>query len=266
MQENQNIQVKGQTSFSFPNEFIESKLIATSNQFDILSILIAQVNMLQDTEDNLVYRLEVSNYINLKHYDSPKNAYRDLKFSIFNVKGKNTQNIRELSFNHQLETGEFEKINWFTSVVYNNGILTLELTPEMKKLLLQYRNHEDIKIFTRLRYYLPMQSLYSKRIYLMCRKFANSGIRYTDSSNWENFLELLNIPKSYSYSTIKTQILERAKEEIALYSDITIDYYIAEERARGGVKPIGIKFFIKKKEDIIDTPIFENAGEKIDEV
>jgi plasmid replication initiation protein len=153
-----------------------------------------------------------------------------------------------------MDDGSFEHYNWFSSIKYKDGVATLTLTPEIKEYLVEFKHSKEFRIFASLRYILPMKSRYSKRIYLMCREFIKSGIRFCDN-DWVQFKNKLGIPKTYSTSMIKKQILDSAVEEINELSDITISYELIEEKSIGGKAATAIKFIISSKNDnLIEEP------------
>lgn len=40
-----------------------------------------------------------------------------------------------------------------------------------------------------LKYTLPMQSVYSKKVYMMCKRFMDTGKRYMEQCDWDMFRE-----------------------------------------------------------------------------
>lgn len=109
-----------------------------------------------------------------------------------------------------------------------------------------------------------MKSRYSKRIYLMCREFIGSGVRFCDN-DWDLFKEKLQIPSSFNFYHIKTKVLEPAIKEINQLSDIDVSYTIVEEKQRGGSKPIAIKFEITKKKEFEEDTKQANSTTVLDD-
>ena len=247
----QHIIVKGSTDSMIPRAIVESKLSVTPNQMDVLAILLAEIGKDTDIDNNLEYKLSVTDYAELKGYEHINDAYKVLKDKVCGVndKSKTTPGMRHIGFDMYTDDNHFKQYNWFSSIDYYNGVATFTLTNEIKTALVDFKKNDKYKVFAKLRYILPMKSQYSKRIYLMCREFISSGERFCDT-DWSIFLEKLGVPKSYRYAQVKKLVLERAKEEIAQYSDILIDYDITEKCCTGGKQPLSIKFKIKKQTEI----------------
>jgi plasmid replication initiation protein len=164
--------------------------------------------------------------------------------------------MRLIGFDIFMDDGSFEHYNWFSSIKYKDGIATFTLTPEVKHYLCEFKEIKGYRVFAQLRYLLPMKSVYSKRIYLMCKEFVGSGVRFCDT-NWDLFIDKLQIPKSYNVYNIQRQILDKAIEEINELSDIIVDYSITTEKEKGGSRPTGIKFTIRKKDVENDIEVEE---------
>ena len=254
---NTDITVNKNSTAIVPKGLVEAKLKVNKHQMDIIAILLAQIGKKTDIDENLTYTITTEDLASL--LDSADNKWIAEILREYICEGNKAENsIRLIGFDMFTDDGSFEHYNWFSSVKYKDGVATLEVTPEIKAYLVNFKKKNQYRVFAQLRYVLPMKSVYSKRIYLMCKEFKASGYRFCDN-DWMVFLSKLGVPQSYSLTNIQTQILDRAREEINTLSDITIDYSITFEKGRGGKRPTGIKFSIHSKdveeetvEDVID--------------
>ncbi len=253
MKDKQYVAVQTQEPTIVPRGIVESKMTITAGQMDIISILLTEIGK-EPIEDkyNRTYVISSKQYADLKGY-SLSVAYETLKRQILG-EGKFNHNMRHIGFEVYLGDDDFEEYNWFTKISYIKGDLILSLTPEIKELLVDFRDSKEFKVFTQLQYILPMKSVYSKRIYLMCKEFISSGRRFCDN-DWELFKEKLGIPTSYNYYKIKTRIIDQAIKEINELTDIFVEYNINEVKVNGGKQPLGIEFRIHKKDEdtLIDS-------------
>lgn len=244
MKDTNNIVVTPQHSALVPRSIVESKLKVKPTQMDILIILLAEIGKPTDVDENLEYSITVSHYAELKKI-TEKAAARQLHD--FVVGDNKTESMRHIGFELCLGNEVFEHYNWFSKITMFDQVATFYLTPDIKRVLVEFKQNDTYKVYAKLKYILPMQSQYSKRIYLMCREFISSGHRFCDT-NWQLFRDKLQIPSTYKTTHIKKQILDVAVKELSEYSDITIAYHLKEEPIAGGKTPIAIQFDIFKKE------------------
>lgn len=256
------IDVTKQHTALVPKGVAESKLKVSPHQMNIISILLAEIGKKTDVDENLTYTISAEEFGKIQDIPNIHTARQTLRDYICN---KKDNSIRHIGFEMWIDGEDFEHYNWFTSVIYKDGIAIFNLSPEIKEYLVSFKKSDQYKIYAKLKYLLPMKSQYSKRIYLMCREYISSGSRFCDT-DWNLFREKLQIPKSYSTSTIIKQVLDPAVEEVNNLSDITIDYQLNEEVHQGGSRPVGIQFTIKKKQlDEEDTePVKEEKKTVVD--
>lgn len=240
--------LQNQNTAIIPKGIVESKLKASPYQMDIIAILLAEIGKPTDNDSNLVYTLSAETFANIKEIKDIHEATRILRDYICGSLNKNDESMRHIGFELFIDNTAFKQLNWFEKIEYVNGIATFTLTPDIKEFLVNFKYNDPQKIYAKLRYILPMKSRYSKRIYLMCREFIGSGVRFCDN-DWDLFKEKLQIPSSFNFYHIKTKVLEPAIKEINQLSDIDVSYTIVEEKQRGGSKPIAIKFEITKKKE-----------------
>ncbi len=235
---------------TIPNEIVEAKINITAIQMDIVSMLLSEIHKEPSKCDTKrEYIITVKDYAGVKGI-SEDGAYTLLKNKVFNL-----QDGLQLLHMDLYIGNEFIHYNWFSKVRYDKGRMTFKLTDDIKQFLVEFKRTDRRGTFTKLKYLLLLKSTYSKHLYLMCREFITSGVRYVDN-DWEIFREKLGIPISYSNSMIKKRVLETAKKEINELTDITIDYNITTETVSGGNgNPINITFYIYKKDNTVDETI-----------
>jgi len=245
-----------------PRGIVEAKLKASQYQMDIIALLLAEIGKKSDIDDNLEYHLTVEQFAELKDLSNTHEACRVLRDYICGNTNNNDESMRHIGFELYIGENEFHHYNWFDKISYKDGIATFTLTPDIKKFLVDFKKNDKTRVYAKLRYVLPMKSVYSKRIYLMCRNFTTSGIRFCDT-DWDVFKAKLQIPDSYRYLHIKKNVLDKAVEEINEISDITISYTISEKNVQRGKQPVAIRFYIQRKDVEED---YLNVEEQKDEV
>ena len=228
-----NINVNEKAEISpLSHEMVFTNIKASQIQLDTLFMLLAEIGKDTDNPNERNYMLTADQFMKLKHYSSLKDARKTMKESVLGDEKKGTK-LTHIDVTIRNDAYDYVRVvNWFSWAEYRDGALRFCLTPEVKKALVEMKENDDYKIFASLKYLLPMNSQYSKQIYLMCKNYVTSGKMY--AMNFDEFCNTLGIGEGYSLSKIKTRILDKAKEEINLLSDITIDYNIEEISYRGG--------------------------------
>ncbi len=235
------IEVVETDELQLSREMVFSRMDLNPVQMDVISLLLAQIGKDEDEDMQRNYRLTSRDFAELKHYKDIDSAYNKLSKRI------GEGGISRISFKIWRNEEDWEEYNWFTSVRYFNGTLMLHVNPEVKALLVALKKQDGYKMFASLQYVLPMKSYYSKRIYMMCRQYVSGGAIY--KIDWDEFKQMLAIPKTYSNQQIEERVLRKAQEEIAQYTDLLIEYEFKTSRGmgRGGKKIDAISFSIKKK-------------------
>ncbi len=118
----------------------------------------------------------------------------------------------------QTSPKEWELFNWFSYFKYKEGIITCRFDKVLKPHLLNLKS----RITTaNLKNILPMNSAYSKRIYLLLMEHKKIGHR---EFLVEDLQEILQVPKSYKvYSKFKQGILTPAIEDINKFGEIVVE-------------------------------------------
>ena len=133
---------------------------------------------------------------------------------------------------------EFEIVNWFSYFKYSRtGIITCRFEKALKPFLIEL---SGVRILADFRHLLPMNSSYSKRMYLLLKQYDKIGVR---TFNVEELQEILKVPKSMKiYNRFKEKVLKRAETDINKFTDIEVKF---TEKKRGR-KVVEITYTIKK--------------------
>ena len=134
------------------------------------------------------------------------------------------------------------KANWVSGAIYNDGEVRFMIYPKLRPFLLEVK---EKYLKYRLENILSLRSSYVIRLYEILKDWLELNIRYGNKAekiiSVNEFREILEIPKSYQYSShIKKLILEKAKEQFEKYTDILFVY----EEIKTGRKVTHLKFII----------------------
>lgn len=122
--------------------------------------------------------------------------------------------------------------------VPQKGWLELIFDPKLKPYLLQVKGN-----FTtyELQYVFLMKSQYSIRIYELLKQYATFGRRKIDLDGLRHILSLED--KYPNFADFKKRVIEPARKECSLFSDISFTY----KPIKKGRKTVGLDFTIKRK-------------------
>jgi len=147
----------------------------------------------------------------------------------------------------------FLMLNWVASAEYKEGegIVEFEISNKLRPYLLEAKE-KFLKY--KLENILPLKSSYVIRLYEILKDWFEMYSRYGTKAekivSLDEFREILEIPKSYQYSSgIKQRILEKAKAEFEKHTDIIFDY----EEIKTGRKVTHLKLLIRPNPAKIQT-------------
>lgn len=234
-----------------PRSITEARLAMSASENDIFDILLTYINKDDDVDSNLFYELNISDFKKEFSFAYDKNAYSKIRNAAIKLSDKSIEILDEN--NNFIKFCLFQTVRWNE----NSKKVEVELGNYIKKLLVQEKYKSAT--FYRVKYTLPMDSQYSKRLYIMFREWLKTGIRY---DNVDMLRDKLQVPESYNYSRFKTCVIEVALKEINETTDIFVSYTEKKQAVRGGMKVIGLIFDIKKKECVTDQ-IESDGGQMI---
>jgi len=133
---------------------------------------------------------------------------------------------------------EFEIVNWFSYFKYSRtGLITCRFEKALKPFLIEL---SGVRILADFRHLLPINSSYSKRMYLLLKEYDKIGMR---TFNVEELQGIMKVPKSLKiYNRFKEKVLKRAETDINKFTDIEVTF-TEKKRAR---KVIEITYTIRK--------------------
>ena len=141
----------------------------------------------------------------------------------------------ELPIEHQKD---WEIVNWFSFFKYSHtGLISCRFDKRLKPYLIELAG---TRILADFRHLLPMNSSYSKRMYLLLKEYDKIGMR---TFNVEELQAILKVPKSLkTYSNFNLKVLKRAENDINKFTDIEVKF---TEKKRGR-KVVEITYIIRK--------------------
>ena len=141
----------------------------------------------------------------------------------------------ELPIEHE---EDWEIVNWFSYFKYSHtGLITCRFDKRLKPYLIELAGTRVLADF---RHLLPMNSSYSKRMYLLLKEYDKIGMR---TFNVEELQDILKVPKSLkTYSNFNLKVLKRAETDINKFTDLEVKL---SEKKRGK-KVVEITYTIKK--------------------
>ena len=141
----------------------------------------------------------------------------------------------------QIDEHKMMIFNLFERFIINDSTLELQvkITETFKDILNNFKNGQFIMF--ELAEFSDLSSKYSQTIYRLCKQFRNTG---RVEMRWADFLERLDIPKSYNVCNIDKRILEpciKDFNEPTLFNPnkpIFKNFKIEKIRGRGRGRPI----------------------------
>ena len=221
------------------NALISAKHSLTPLQMKIICAVIGKLS--EKDEDFKEYVFSIKDFFMIS---GPGNY----KFFTESVKG-----ILSKPLEIKTESGELLQCNWLAGAKSKAGVSKIRFHPDLKPYLLQLKQQFTV---LKLEYILALDSIYSIRIYELLKQFEKLGFRQMelDELRW-----ILEIPNSYKVSNIRI-ILDKAREEIALKTDISFTYKFI----KFGIKFGWVKFTIREKKKG-STPIARRRKQALGE-
>lgn len=189
----------------------------------------------------------------LSEIDKNDTDFKEYTFSIQDLEVKtgrdwsNTKQLRETAkalmskvLEIKINENKWSLYHWFDNFKYDNGIIKCSFHKDLKPYLLKL---QERFIISNLKHLLPMNSSYSKRIYMLLKEYAKFGSRKFDLRELQ---ELLKTPKSYNinYSKFKQAVINQAIIDINKFSDLKIKV----KEIKLSRKVIAIDFEIKRND------------------
>lgn len=234
-----------------PRSIVEARCGLTALENDVFDMLLSYINKDDDDPDNLIYMLVIDDFKNKFGLKYAENVYKKVKDGVAKLKGKTIDIWSD-------DGKKFDSFVLFQSIHWNDkkGRILVKVGEDIKKLLVAQK--QSITYYE-VRYTLPMNSRYSKLLYVMFKEWLKTGVRYDEVLVLRDKLQ---VPVSYTYGMFKKRVLELALKEINKTTDISVSYEERKKNVRGGQKVTGLVFKIKKKECATDK-IEQEGGQMI---
>jgi len=119
-----------------------------------------------------------------------------------------------------MDKGSWRIVNWFSNFEYHStGVISCCFDKRLKPYLIDLKGRF---VLSDIRHLLPMNSSYSKRIYLLLKERYAFGTRVFKV---EDLMDILKVPASLRrYDNFKRKVLKRAEEDINLHTDLLVKF------------------------------------------
>ena len=225
---------------------VEQKTVAF-----LVSLIKPKANII-DTQ-SLEYEFDIKDYCKICGIDYAQGKnYKMVRDTL--------KNLRDKSVNVTLPDGRDTSVSWIAKywTSKGSGIAKIRFDEDMAPYLFDlYENTTRYELLN----ILPMQSKYAIRLYEICRSWA--GIK-SKKYTLEELRSLLMIAENelVRYPDFRRKVLEKAQEEINLYTDLRIYF----EPITKGRKTIAIRIHINRKEDSARLNAYQTVSDVLGEI
>ena len=236
------IQAKGELEVKKSEAIVKARYKLSPLAIKFISVIISNLKRSDDVNEEYVLKVkdfkELTGQKTKRIYELIDEALNDL------LKNPLTIPLGD-------EKNSILKANWVSGAVYNDGEVRFMIYPKLRPFLLEVKE-KFLKY--KLENILPLKSSYVIRLYEILKDWLELNMRYGNKAekivSVNEFREMLEIPKSYQYSShIKKLILEKAKVELAKHTDVLFDY----EEIKTGRKVTHLKFIIRPNPKKLQT-------------
>lgn len=206
------------------NDLIKGKQRMTIQESKLLYIAISQV--VKEDKDFKTYTTTIPELAEFLGITSD-NLYRDID--------RITDNLLQRFVKIKIDKNKWKKFQWVNRADYDNGVLTLRLSDDIKPYLLELEKHYSQFLLSTM---LTFKSYYASRIYQLLVCDMRGKEEFEKTLTIEELRDFLQIEKkkfTRPFDLIKNTIAI-AKEEInepASNSCIIMDYRVNKQRRKG---------------------------------
>jgi len=209
------------------NYIVEASYKLTLGEQRVIYVLSSMIR--SDDKEFKNYRISVSEFVEILGTKS-KNMYAQVARYVEGLRDRNLTIIKEKSI---------LKTKWLSSAEYfiDDGFVELCFDPKLKPYLLMLKER-----FTKLSVdqMVSFSSQYSGRIYELLKQYEKIGERTFKVDDLRSLLGI-GFDEYKQYGLLKQRILNKAKKEINIDSDLLIDF----EEIKKGRKVESIRFILK---------------------
>ncbi len=144
---------------------------------------------------------------------------------------KAADTLLDAKLEHRLGKTGFVKYNMFSSIRYENGILTGKIDADLIPFFTAIKEHAGL--YTKLNFsqYVKLPSMYSQRLFAFLSSWRSHG--YVEK-NLDELHELLNTPDTLKkdVSMFRKRVLEKAHADISAFTDLCYVWRFIKEGRR----------------------------------
>lgn len=197
------------------HDITEAQMISTAAEYDLLSMVLANFN-----DSETLYRIHIKDieYITGRQWQH-------------NQLYKATQKMGSHMFKLELPD-RFRQLWLFSSVDYIKGEASIEIDINPKAMPILANIKENGYTSIQLKSTLAMSSMYAKRIYALCCKWASVGYKEYELDELRRILNLVDDKGNGLYEAnydLKRRVLDVAKEQINEFTNIKFDYKLIKK-------------------------------------
>ena len=217
--------------FKQNHSLTEARMVTTACEFDLLSMILAN-----HKDEDTLYRIHIKD---IEYITGRQWQHKQLSDA--------TQKMGSHMFRLDLPD-RISQIWLFSSVDYLKGTGTIEIEINRKAMPLLSNIKENGFTSIQLKSSLALTSLYAKRIYGLCCKWANLGYIEYEIEELKRLLNVIDDKGNDSYpltADLKKRVLEVAKKQINEHTNIEFDYKLIKKFRSRANNYIG--FYINKQ-------------------
>jgi plasmid replication initiation protein len=151
------------------------------------------------------------------------------------------------------------KMRWIASpeINKNTDIVRFKFQENLAPFLFDLARNEKFTTNYKLKYILPMKSMYAPRLYEILKSYSNRN-------DWifqlDELKTLLNAEKYAKFKDFKKRVLIPSENDINAYSDLIITY----REIKKGNKVVAIKFYIDLKTQTEKRDTWDEINKELD--
>jgi plasmid replication initiation protein len=198
------------------NKLIEARHdFMNVTEYKLIYVAISQIDKFTDLAEPI--KFEVKEFCALMDIKK-SGAYSYIKSAC--------DKLMERKVHFEKDDGKWEKVQWFSKIEYEKGIIKLWVNVHLEEYLFYCKKN---KAFTKylLKIILRFNSFYAIRTYELLKQYQKIGIRKFSIEEFKFLLGIntsINATKYKQYKHLKARIILPLLEELNTHSDIIVDF------------------------------------------